>query len=63
MGSREPNVQRPASVSATVLVGEVDPDSYALRYTCVYTVASTRSGSRVQAVGNDSLVVALASAS
>lgn len=56
--SSAPSVKSPTSASATVLVSAVDPASYALRYTLVYTVTAESRDANFQAVGNDTVVVA-----
>ena len=55
--SATPDIKGPSSASATVLVNAVDPASYGLRYTIVYTVTSSSGDADYQAVGNDTVVV------
>lgn len=55
-----PDIEGPASASTTVTVRAVEPDSYALRYTVNYTVTSSGRDRVHQAVGTDSITVALA---
>ncbi len=60
VGSGAPAISSPTSASASVSVGAVDAESYALRYTIAYTVTTTGTKTpRVQATGTDSLTVTL----
>ncbi|QIK71821.1 hypothetical protein G7070_05435 [Propioniciclava coleopterorum] len=54
-----PTIKAPASAGATVMVGAVEPGATALRYTFSYTVTAASRSAKVQAVGNDSLTIAL----
>ncbi|MGC5628740.1 hypothetical protein ACPYO6_12490 [Georgenia sp. Z1344] len=53
------DVLLPSTAGASVLVGDVEDDTRALRYTFVYTVTSTDHPLPVQAVATDTLVVTL----
>lgn len=58
--SDAPGVKAPASAGATVVIGAVEEDSSALRYTLSYTLTSSSKYNSFQAVGNDTLTVGLA---
>jgi len=60
LGDGSWDITAPSSAGLTVLVAGVDTDASALRFTVVYGVSSGSGSSRVDAVGNDSVVVPLA---
>ncbi|MDO5535253.1 MAG: hypothetical protein Q4F65_11445 [Propionibacteriaceae bacterium] len=58
LGPSAPHISAPGSASTTVMVGSIEPDSHALRYTLAFSISSGRN-QRTQTSGTDSLVVTL----